>query len=113
MTRVAAVLGLAYGIVFSLAVRAQPAPAEGPPYVSGTNRVRPDDSRERTYLAAGLGMTYDTVVWLHGKDVPTLTLGVRGDDVGHLGWTTWLGSRASCGARSDLRLNPETCRPVA
>jgi hypothetical protein len=60
MTRVAAVLGLAYGIVFSLAVRAQPAPADGPRYVSGTNLVRPDDYREWTFLAAGLGMTYDS-----------------------------------------------------
>jgi hypothetical protein len=59
MKKVAAVLGLAYGIVFSLAIQAQQAPADGPRYVNGTNLVRPADYREWTFLAAGLGMTYE------------------------------------------------------
>ena len=54
----AVVLALAYGLGFSLAARAQQAPADGPRYTNGTNLVRPADYREWTFLSSGLGMTY-------------------------------------------------------
>jgi hypothetical protein len=57
--RLAVVLGLAYGIAFSLAARAQQAPGDGPRYANGTNLVRPTDYREWTFLSSGLGMTYE------------------------------------------------------
>jgi len=52
------VLLVAYGIAFSLAVKAQQAPRDGPHYTNGTNLVRPTDYREWTFLSSGLGMTY-------------------------------------------------------
>lgn len=60
MKKAAAGLGLAYAIAFSLAVRAQQAPGDGPRYRNGTNLVRPTDYREWTFLSSGLGMTYET-----------------------------------------------------
>jgi hypothetical protein len=58
MKNATVVLGLAYGIAFSLAVRAQQAPDDGPRYMNGTNLVRPTDYREWTFLGSSLGMTY-------------------------------------------------------
>jgi len=62
MNKVAVALGLAcvaFGIAFSLAVRAEQAPGGGPVYANGTNLVRPTDYREWTFLSSGLGMTYE------------------------------------------------------
>lgn len=57
--RLTVVVGVAYGIAFSLGVvRAQQAPGDGPRYTSGTSLVRPADYREWPFLGAGLGMTY-------------------------------------------------------
>ncbi len=56
--KLAVVLGLAYGLAFSLAVGAQQAPGDGPRYTNGTNLVRPADYREWPFLSSGLGMTY-------------------------------------------------------
>lgn len=61
MQKLAIVSGLACGLAFSLVVRAEQAPVDGPRYVSGTNLVRPTDYREWMFLAAGLGMTYDSL----------------------------------------------------
>ena len=58
MKNLAVVLGLSYGIAFSLAVGAQQAPGDGPRYTNGTNLVRPADYREWPFLGSGLGMTY-------------------------------------------------------
>ena len=59
-TRSAAVfLFLAYGVAFSLGVRAQQAPGDGPRYMNGTNLVRPADYREWIFLGAGLDMAYN------------------------------------------------------
>jgi type VI secretion system protein ImpH len=80
-------------------------------FLPGQRSIRELRDWVRQYI--GLGMSYDTVAWLHGHEIPTLRLGVRGDDVGRLGWTTWLGARGPHPARGDLRLNPETCRPAA
>jgi len=62
MNKVAVALGLAclaFGLAFSLAVRAEQAPGGGPVYAIGTNLVRPTDYREWTFLSSGLGMTYE------------------------------------------------------
>jgi hypothetical protein len=59
--RTAVVLGLAYGVAFSLTGDAQQAPptnADGPRYTNGTSLVRPTNYREWTFLSSGLGMTY-------------------------------------------------------
>jgi hypothetical protein len=53
------VLGLAYALAFSLAVRAQQTPGDGPRYTNGTNLVRPTGYREWTFLSSGLDMTYN------------------------------------------------------
>ena len=58
MNKPAVLLGLSYGIAFSLAVGAQQAPGDGPRYTNGTNLVRPADYREWPFLGSGLGMTY-------------------------------------------------------
>ena len=50
---------LTFLAAFSLSMRAQPTPSDGPRYSEGTNLVRPDDYREWPFLGAGLGMTYD------------------------------------------------------
>jgi len=52
-------LVLGYAVAFSLAVRAQQPPADGPHYTNGTHLVRPSDYREWPFLGSGLGMTYD------------------------------------------------------
>jgi hypothetical protein len=57
--KLAVVLGLGYGIAFSLAAGAQQAPGDGPRYTNGTNLVRPTNYREWTFLSSGLGMTYE------------------------------------------------------
>jgi hypothetical protein len=59
MKSAAVLLGLAYGVAFSLGVRAQQAPADGPRYVNGTSLVRPADYREWIFLSAGLDMAYN------------------------------------------------------
>jgi hypothetical protein len=58
---VAAVLGLAYGVSFSLGAAGaqQQAPGDGPRYMNGTNLVRPTDYREWIFLGAGLDMAYN------------------------------------------------------
>jgi hypothetical protein len=58
MKKAAAVLGLACGMVFSLALRAQQPAADGPRY-SGTALVRPTEYREWVFLSSGLGMNYN------------------------------------------------------
>ena len=57
--KIAAALMLTFLAAFSLSMRAQPTPSDGPRYSEGTNLVRPDDYREWPFLGAGLGMTYD------------------------------------------------------
>jgi hypothetical protein len=57
MKKLALVVGVAYAVVFSHAIRAQQAPSDGPRY-SGNALVRPADYREWVFLGAGLGMTY-------------------------------------------------------
>jgi cytochrome P460 len=59
MKSAAVVIGLAYGVSFSVGVRAQQAPGDGPRYVNGTNLVRPADYREWIFLGAGLDMAYN------------------------------------------------------
>jgi type VI secretion system protein ImpH len=56
----------------------------------------------------GLGLSFDVVSWLRGGEVPRLALGVRREQDGRLGWTTWLGGRRAPADRGDLRVNPET-----
>ena len=59
--RLAVVLGVMYGVAFSLAARAQqatPGNADGPRYTGGTSLVRPANYREWVFLSSGLGMTY-------------------------------------------------------
>ena len=58
MKWVAVVLGLAYGLALSAAVRAQQAAGDGPRYTNGTSLVRPSDYREWIFVTSGLGMTY-------------------------------------------------------
>lgn len=59
MKKLFVVLGLAYGVAFTLSVRAQQtAPGDGPRYVNGNNLVRPTDYREWIFLSSGLDMTY-------------------------------------------------------
>jgi hypothetical protein len=58
-TKTTIVAGLLYSIAFSHAVRAQPAPGDGPRYTNGTHLVRPTDYREWIFLSSGLGMTYE------------------------------------------------------
>ena len=57
MKKVALVVGLACSVAFSLAIRAQQAPADGPRY-TGNALLRPADYREWVFLGSGLGMTY-------------------------------------------------------
>ena len=52
-------LFLAYGVAFSLGVRAQQAPGDGPRYTNGTKLVRPTDYREWIFLSSGLDMAYN------------------------------------------------------
>src|ERR1700682_2736456 len=59
MKSAAVLLGLAYGVAFSLGVRAQQAPGDGPRYINGTNLVRPADYREWIFLSSGLDMAYN------------------------------------------------------
>ena len=59
MMKAIMVLSLVYVTVFSLGIRAQSAPTDGPRYADGTNLVRPADYREWPFLGAGLGMTYE------------------------------------------------------
>lgn len=60
MRNIAIVLGLAYGMALTLSARAQPMPqGDGPRYATGNALVRPTDYREWTFLASGLGMTYE------------------------------------------------------
>ena len=58
MKKTAVVVVLAYVIAFSLGMRAQQAPGDGPRY-TGTALVRPTDYREWIFLSSGLGMTYE------------------------------------------------------
>jgi len=58
MRKVAFIVGLAYAVSFSLAIRAQQAPADGPRY-TGNALLRPSDYREWVFLSSGLGMTYE------------------------------------------------------
>src|SRR5256885_16219135 len=60
--RVVIVLGLSFGVAFSLAAgapQATPGNADGPRYTNGNSLVRPTNYREWTFLSSGLGMTYD------------------------------------------------------
>jgi hypothetical protein len=57
MQKAAILSVLAYGLAFSLSVRAQQVPGDGPRY-SGTALMRPTDYREWIFLSSGLGMTY-------------------------------------------------------
>src|SRR5580765_4038018 len=50
-------LSLAWAAAFLVALRAQPAPSDGPTY-AGNALLRPADYREWVFLGAGLGMTY-------------------------------------------------------
>jgi hypothetical protein len=52
------VLGLAYGLAFSLSACAQQTSADGPQF-SGTALVRPANYREWVFLSSGLGMNYN------------------------------------------------------
>lgn len=56
---------------------------------------------------AGLGLSFDVVAWLRGREVPPLALGAHGEQRGRLGWTTWLGRHGPHGDRGDLRSRPE------
>ena len=58
MKKIAVAVVLAYVIAFSLGMRAQQAPGDGPRY-TGTALVRPIDYREWIFLSSGLGMTYE------------------------------------------------------
>jgi hypothetical protein len=58
MKKVAVACVLAYGLAFSLSLRAQQPPGDGPRY-TGTALARPVDYREWIFLSAGLGMTYE------------------------------------------------------
>jgi len=55
----AVVLGLAYGMSFSLAVSAQQPAGDGPRF-NGTALLRPAEYREWVFLSSGLGMNYNT-----------------------------------------------------
>src|ERR1700676_5607769 len=57
--RAAAVLGVAYGVAFSLDLLARQAPDDGPRYIHGTSLVRPTDYREWIFLSSGLDMAYN------------------------------------------------------
>lgn len=59
MKRMAIVLGLAYAVAFTLAVRAQPTPGDGPRYTNGTNLIRPTDYREWIFLSSGIDQNYN------------------------------------------------------
>jgi hypothetical protein len=66
MKKVAVVLALAGAIPFSLAVRAQQAPGDGPRYTNGTSLLRPTDYREWIVLSSGPHMT-DTPAGVTGE----------------------------------------------
>jgi Cytochrome P460 len=58
-SKMAVIVGLAFGTAFFLTVRAQVAPGDGPQYVNGNHLVRPANYREWVYAGGGLGLTYD------------------------------------------------------
>jgi hypothetical protein len=52
------VVGLAYGVVFTLAASAQQPSSDGARYTNGTNLIRPTDYREWVFLSSGVDMAY-------------------------------------------------------
>lgn len=57
MKKLALAVGLVWAAAFTLAIRAEQGPTDGPRY-TGDALLRPADYREWVFLGAGLGMTY-------------------------------------------------------